>query len=146
MSRVDQTRHFAPSGAIKAMIGKAKTMSTSAALILLALASPAAAQDRHAWGWNGIAYLALAPATGGPVATLTFQNERVDGITETKVITLAIDGLVVEVTALLGRGMTDDEISVTVPDGFMAIPDMLIVPEEASQTLEIWPMDAVPLG
>jgi hypothetical protein len=115
-------------------------------LILLALASPALAQDRHAWGWNGIAYLALAPATGGPVATLTFQNERVDGVTVTEVITLSIDGLTVEVTALLGRGMTDDEITVTVPDGFMAIPDRLSVPEEASQTLEIWPVDAVPLG
>jgi hypothetical protein len=113
---------------------------------LVNLASPAIAQDRHAWGWNGIAYLALAPATGGPVATLTFQNERVDGVTVTEVITLPIDGLTVEVTALLGRGMTHDEITVTVPDGFMAIPDRMSVPEEASQTLEIWPVDAVPLG
>jgi hypothetical protein len=113
---------------------------------LVVSASPAAAQDRHAWGWNGIAYLALAPATGGPVATLTFQSERVDGVTVTEVITLSIDGLTVEVTALLGRGMTDDEITVTVPDGFMAFPDRMSVPEEASQTLEIWPVDAVPLG
>jgi hypothetical protein len=119
------------------------------ALALLSLAcfpTFTLAQDRHAWGWNGIAYLALAPATGGPVATLTFQNERVDGVTVTEVITLSIDGLTVEVTALLGRGMTHDEITVTVPDGFMAIPDRLSVPEEASQTLEIWPVDAVPLG
>jgi hypothetical protein len=113
---------------------------------LVVSASPALAQDRHAWGWNGIAYLALAPATGGPVATLTFQNERVDGVTVTEVITLSIDGLTVEVTALLGRGMTDDEITVTVPDGFVAFPDRMSVPEEASQTLEIWPVDAVPLG
>jgi hypothetical protein len=120
--------------------------SILAILGLVALASPAAAQDRHAWGWNGIAYLALAPATGGPVATLTFQNERVDGVTVTEVITLSIDGLTVEVTALLGRGMTHDEISVTVPDGFVAFPDRMSVPEEASQTLEIWPVDAVPLG
>ena len=112
------------------------------ALILAAFAIPAHADTTHTWGGYFPEYastISLEPTTApGAVAQVTFKNKTVHA-DELVTFTLNLDGLAVEVTALVGRGLTPDRMSVVPPEGFIAVPPDLDVAEDEDGVILILP-------
>ena len=93
------------------------------------LAMPASAETTHGWA-GGYSHITIRPTTApGAVAEVIFANRTVhsdDDLT----FSLTLDGLTVDVHALVGRGLTPDRITVEAPEGYLAIPASLDVAEE----------------
>lgn len=87
----------------------------------------------------------LQPAPAPAVAQVTFTNLLEHG-TVTEAATLSIDGLSVSVVASVGNGMADDVIEVTPPEGYIAVPEVLDVPEGATGTILIYRADTMVTG
>jgi hypothetical protein len=95
--------------------------------------------NRHDWGLSS--YIELVPLPGpDPVARVVFVNAMVHPDARVA-MTLEIDGLAVEVEVLIGRGATPDEVWVTPPEGFIAVPAHIAVPEDEAGTIDIRPAD-----
>jgi hypothetical protein len=111
-----------------------------AILATLILAFPAHAETAYTWGvLEGYqSSITLQPTTApGAVAQVTFRNKTVHS-DELVTFTLDLDGLAVEVTALVGRGLTPDRMEVTPPPGFIAVPPELDVSEDTDGTILIY--------
>jgi hypothetical protein len=100
-----------------------------AILASLVLALPASAETTHGWA-GGYSHITIRPTTApGAVAEVIFADRTVhsdDDLT----FSLTLDGLTVDVHALVGRGLTPDRVTITPPDGFIAVPPELDVAEE----------------
>ncbi len=99
---------------------------------ILCLSAPACAEDTHAWGYfeSYQSTIRLQPTNApGAVAEVEFMNRAIHA-DEDVTFFLDMGDLMVMVTASVGRGSTPDRITVTPPDGYLAIPDMLDVAEE----------------
>lgn len=109
------------------------------ALIAAALlAFPASAETQHLWA-GGYSSIAIQPtAAPGAVAEVVFDNKTVHSNTLER-FDLTLDGLTVTVEALVGRGLTPDRMSVTVPDGYIAVPPDLDVAEDGVGVILVLP-------
>lgn len=117
---------------------------TLAALVLLFLGwlvAPVLAESVHVWG-NLTGYkstITLQPTTApGAVAEVVFDNKTVHA-DQAVTFVLDIDGLAVTVDALVGRGMTPDRMTITPPQGYIAVPPEIDVPENAVGVVLIMP-------
>lgn len=101
------------------------------------IASPSHADTVHAWA-NGASYIQIGPTDKpGAVAEVEFYNAEVhtDAV---DAFTLTFRGLPVEVEAIVGRGLTPDDMTVTPPDGYIAVPPFVSVPENESRVIVIY--------
>lgn len=119
-----------------------------AALLLLGwYVTPTQAQDRITWSppfgdHLPSTMILTATTTPGAVAELRFMNEDVHAFRETT-FTLTRDGLTITVTLDVNQmGNAPDTITVTPPEGFLARPSTLTVPEGETGTITIYPTDA----
>lgn len=82
------------------------------------------------------------PSRPGSVAEVLFLNQDVHNF-PSATVTLTRDTLTVSVTLEINRlGNSPDTITVTPPDGFIAIPQTLTVPEGETATIVIYPTTA----
>jgi len=109
-------------------------------LASLILALPAHADTSYVWGSAFYrSTITLEPTTApGAVAQVTFDNKTVHA-DESVTFVLDLDGLAVTVDALVGRGLTPDRMTVTPPDGFIAIPSELDVAEDQTGVILVVP-------
>jgi hypothetical protein len=112
-----------------------QALAHSAALIF---ALPAGAETQHMWA-GGYSSIAIQPTDApGAVAEIVFDNRTVHSDTLER-FDLTLDGLTVTVEALVGRGLTPDRMSVTVPDGYIAVPPDLDVAEDEVGVILVLP-------
>lgn len=107
------------------------------------IASPASAQSLKTWGYSyeGIpdaSYIELHdPKAPNAVATLTFKNDIVHSQDET--FSLHWQGIGVSVEFDWQYQDTHDErLIVTPPDGYIAVPSEIVVPEGATDIVHIY--------
>lgn len=107
------------------------------------LSSPALAEDTRTWrAGSMVSQMHLAPATGGPVASVTFHNEDIH--TKSEIFDLAIPGLTVTVkTEINHAGRSPDTFAVTVPEGYVAAPPEMTVDEGATAVILIYSVEGV---
>lgn len=112
-------------------------LAHTAALIF---AFPAHADNVHSWGPQFFASTITMQPTDEPgaVAEIIFDNKTVHA-DETVTFTLDLDGLAVEVTAIVGRGLTPDYMAVTPPEGYIAMPPDIDVEEDQSGRILVVP-------
>lgn len=105
----------------------------AAALIAL----PASAQDSAFWQATGCT---LVPVTGEAwVAELQCQNFLTNMTPADVSADLHIDGLTVRLDLAQTYGRTPDSFTVTVPDGYVALPPVLVLDEETRGVVLIQP-------
>lgn len=108
-----------------------------AILASLALALPASAQDSAFWSATGCQ---LVPVTGEAwVAQLECQNFLTNMTPADVSADLHIDGLTVRLDLAQTYGRTPDSFAVTVPEGFVALPPVLVLDEETRGVIRIAP-------
>lgn len=101
------------------------------------LALPASAQDSAFWGATGCQ---LVPVEGEAwVAQLECANFLTNMTPADVSADLHIDGLTVHLALAQTFGRTPDSFAVTVPDGMIAVPSVLVLDEEAKGTIRIMP-------
>lgn len=106
-----------------------------AILASLAFAMPAAAQDAAFWGATGCV---LVPVTGEAwVAELRCANFLTNMTPADVSADLRIDGLAVRLDLVQTFGRTPDVFTVTPPDGFVAVPPVLVLDEEARGVVRV---------
>jgi hypothetical protein len=102
---------------------------------LLMLASPLLAQDSAFWQATGCT---LVPIQGAAwVAELRCQNFLTEMTPPVVTADLHIDGLAVHLSLAQTFGREPDSFAVTPPDGFVAIPPVLVLDEEARGVVQI---------
>jgi hypothetical protein len=114
---------------------------TRLALLLLALASPAAADNARIWpgavGSFGPSSITLhEPTDPSAVATVTFVNTQVHSLDEVFGLTWGE----IEITVAFVWNVNDsalERIEVIPPDGFIAVPPVLDVAEYATGVVHI---------
>ena len=96
----------------------------------LLIGMPAHAGNVHAWGSRDFAStITLQPTEApGAVAEVEFVNRTVHA-DEDVTFALELDGLQVEVFASVGRGLSPDHMTITPPEGFIAVPSEISVEE-----------------
>ena len=105
--------------------------------------APVLAEDTRTW-FSGamVSQMHLAPETGGPVASVTFQNEDIH--TQSEVFDLEIPGLTVTVeTRINHAGRSPDTFAVTVPEGFVAAPPEMMVEEGETAVILIYSVEGL---
>lgn len=108
-----------------------------AILASLALALPASAQDSAWWQSTGCQ---LVPVTGEAwVAEVRCANFLTNMTPADVSADLHIDGLTVHLALAQTYGRTPDTFSVAVPDGFVAVPPVLVLDEETAGVVLIQP-------
>lgn len=95
------------------------------------------------WGGSGESYCLIQDATQpGAVAEVVFRNEVVP-IDNYVTFSLDLNGLSVTVQIINGPNANPDEIIVTPPKGYIAIPPAAVVNDGETQTILIYPDSAV---
>lgn len=112
-------------------------------LALILCASPALADPAlHVWG-GGMSTIELRPSQApGAVAEVEFANEPVHTDAEQS-LTLSLGGFSVQADMILGRGLTPDRMTITPPEGYIAVPQWVDVPEGASRVITIYSAEGV---
>lgn len=108
---------------------------------LICITMPAQADSVHSWGFLSgyVSTITLQPTTApGAVAEVVFLNRKVHA-DENVTFTLDLGDLAVVVDASVGRGMAPDKMRVTVPDGFIAIPESIDVAEDQGGVILVVP-------
>jgi hypothetical protein len=101
------------------------------------LASPAGAQDSAFWQTTGCL---LVPVDGEAwVAELRCQKFLTNMTPADVSAELQIDGLTVQLSVAQTFGRTPDSFTVTPPDGFVAMPPVLVLDEETHGVVQIIP-------
>lgn len=77
----------------------------------------------------------------GAVAAVTIHNRNTNGREDNGEYTLELNGLTVVVVFVWNRVGDNDNITVLVPDGYVAVPRSLDVPEDTSGEILIYPMN-----
>ena len=109
-------------------------------ILVLGLSSLARAETQRTWGSPFYqSTISLEPTSApGAVAQVTFDNRTVHR-DEMVSFVLDLDGLAVTVQALVGRGLTPDRMSVSVPDGYIAVPESIDVAEDQTGVILVVP-------
>jgi hypothetical protein len=119
----------------------------SAFALVLAGAFSAAAQDSAVLGTGEPTVVHLVPRDGpGHVADVLLDNRMTGGLGVTSDVVLSIDGLTVGVGIVWGPGTVPDRMTATVPQGFVAIPEVIDVPENTTGTIRIFLLSAMVMG
>jgi hypothetical protein len=113
----------------------------AAALAVFFLAAPAAAQDQVSIG--GTYVHAGSTEQPGAVAEVTMTNAMVNDDKDDGDYSLSFEGIAISVTFEWDASNTDDRMKVTVPEGFIAHPSYVDVPEYGKGTIYIYPADGV---
>jgi hypothetical protein len=119
------------------------------AAILCALASPVAAQDSVQVGPAdailGVTTVTLQPTDApGAVAEVVFSNSQVNVPRDQVQYVLVMGDLTAGVSfALNVDPLGSDQITVNVPEGYIASPETITVQENASGTVFIYSADGV---
>jgi hypothetical protein len=103
------------------------------------LTAPAWGQDMRTVDHSTVE-LAHAPLPA--VAEVYFDNSSHDGERQSHTLTLTLGGLNIEVVAITGDTVPDT-ISVTAPEGYVAIPDEVTIRDGEAASLLIYPIQAV---
>jgi hypothetical protein len=110
-------------------LGKVVGVVVKSAALVLAFSLPAAAQDSAFWQATGCV---LVPVQGEAwVAELRCQNFLTDMTPPVVTADLHIDGLDVHLSLVQTYGREPDSFTVTPPDGFVAVPPVLVLDEDA---------------
>lgn len=110
-------------------------ISQQTLVLLLILFGPANAQETRVWE-KSTSFVTLVPSDGPSVAIVIFHNEQIQLQTET--FDLYIPGLTITVRTMIREGMMFDSIAVTVPNGFVAVPQVLDVEEGETGVTNIY--------
>lgn len=120
---------------------------TRLAMIIACLATPLHAADAAQWGvsinpdFNTSA--TLAAGKGPAVATVTIRNRLTGGHDSTTDAMIDIPGLSVGISIWHGPGDTPDTAMVTPPQGYIAVPPQIDVPEGGEAVITIYSADGV---
>jgi hypothetical protein len=111
------------------------------AMLLLGLAlvsSPAIADPAiHVWG-AGHSSVQLRPSKApGAIAEVEFANELVHA-NQAETFQLSLGGFAITVDMQHGPGAAPDLMTVTPPEGYIAVPPSVLVPEGASRVITIY--------
>jgi len=100
-------------------------------------AMPADAADRRVWHGAAPSSIVIGPPTvEGVTATVTFKNTTVHNGDEA----FALDWQGIEIDVIFdwqADGTNAERIVVTPPDGYIALPDSITVPEGATDEIQI---------
>jgi hypothetical protein len=106
------------------------------AILLAAIASPAAANPALSYGGTGCE-ITLTPGQAH-VARITCQNRLTSGASYNEGA-LDAGGLIVGLTINHGPGDIPDTFTITPPDGYVAIPSTLILDENTDGEMLLYP-------
>lgn len=115
-------------------------------LLLFLSALSARADDRRIWqNRSGMVSVIILQPTDAPgaVAEVFFDNRPIHARDEDVTFDLDAGGLIVTVTAYVGRGITPDRIEVITPPGFYAMPASIDVAENDVGRVLIYVGDGV---
>ena len=120
--------------------------SAFAAIVASMVFVTTASADEISWGQPGPASTIVThPGEGaGHVASLVFTNRLNGGVFHAR--HELFEGVRIVVTIRDQSGDVPDELTVEVPDGYLAIPPAISVEEDSSGTIEIFEASEVPLG
>lgn len=113
-------------------------MMIHAILFSAFFALPAMAQPSETTWGQGSSYVRLQPTKApGAVAEVVFHNEPVhsDSI---EFFTLSLGGFDAFIEMELGDGLSPDIMHVTVPEGYIAAPQTVSVPEGQTRVITIY--------
>ena len=118
-------------------------------LIILVLAmvvswfvTPVIAADTVTWRDKTFAQIRPTDAKGA-VAEIFYHNENVNDATHNGDYTIDLDGLEVGIRFHWDARGAEDRITVTPPDGYIAVPDTLTLPEGEDGIILIYPVSAL---
>lgn len=109
---------------------------TRLTVALILCAFPAMAQDTVHWGNSS--HIRLQPTKApGAVAEVEFQNDPVHTDAQES-HALSLGGFTVQADMILGRGQIPDRMTITPPEGYIAVPPSVDVPEGESRVITIY--------
>ena len=108
----------------------------------LVAASPAAAQDTVYWGGVSSHIRLQTTQSPGAVAEVEFFNAEVHTDSD-ETHNLSLGGLTVRANMVLGRGDTPDRMTIVPPEGLIAVPPFVDVPEGEVRRIYLYPADGV---
>lgn len=110
------------------------------ACAVIGLSARADADPVYSWGGDTYQSTVTLQRTEAPgaVAEVVFLNRTVHQ-DKLETFVLDLDGLAVTVDALVGRVMTPDRLTITPPQGFIAVPPEIDVPENETGVVLILP-------
>lgn len=114
------------------------THTIKTAAILAAMAFPAHADDTVSWGGTNAR---LAPSDGPALATVTCTNRLTTGHDTMTQGTVSLGGFEVHIRVYHGAGDAPDRFIATPPDGYIAIPPQVDVPEGGQAVILIFAID-----
>jgi hypothetical protein len=109
---------------------------------LALLASPAFAQDTVYWGGTSSHIRLQTTDSPGAVAEVEFQNAPIHTDAE-QTHSLSLGGLTVQADMILGRGALPDRMTITPPEGLIAVPPFVDVPEGQTRVIYLYSADGV---
>ena len=109
-------------------------------LALLAMATAAHADPSRNWGGSS-ATLSAGPGT--PMAYVDFVNRLTSGHALFMAFTLDLGGFEVEIDVDHGPGDAPDRYTITPPEGFIAVPQIIDVDEGETGRVAIYRADGV---
>jgi len=115
------------------------------AMLLLGLAlisSPAIAQDTVYWGGTSSHIRLQTTDSPGAVAEVEFLNAPIH-TDSNEAHALSLGGLTVQADMILGRGQTPDRMTITPPEGLIAVPSWVDVPEGETRVIYLYSADGV---
>lgn len=107
-------------------------------IALIAWATRGEAQETDRWRSN-LTIVEMIETPDG--AAVTFRNSNSDPTADHE-FTLSVGGLEVGVFLELGRGASADTMIVDAPEGWIAIPRTLTIPDNTSKSVIVIPLDA----
>lgn len=104
-------------------------------IIGASLAVMAFAQDSHRWTPD--TFIRIQPTIQpGAIAEVVFQNHEIHQL-QREDFTLSLDGLTVSVVFEMNVAGADDRYTVIPPEGFIAWPESLTVPENGAGVIYV---------
>lgn len=112
-------------------------VARAAGIAAVVISTQAEAQDTATWGRDASHIRLQETQAPGAVAEVEFKNAPVHSDV-VEFFDLTRNGLTVSIEATLGRGMTPDDMTVTPPDGYIAVPSQISVPEGETMVITIY--------
>lgn len=108
-----------------------------ASILAACLAAPAAAQEMDRWR-SGLSSVEMRETPVG--AEILFSNSNGDPTADHEA-ELTAGGVTVRIVVQLGRGADPDTLTVETPEGWVAIPRTLTIPDAAQGRVQVIPLD-----
>lgn len=94
--------------------------------------------------WNGNTFAQIRPTDAkGAVAEIFYHNEDVNNSAHDGDYSVDLGGFEVGIRFKWDARGGDDRITITPPDGYIAVPDTLTLPEGAEGLILIFPISAL---